>query len=294
VRGQFLPVGKRGRLRWQRRIDERANARLGRWVPPGHTFFTPLWRLDKIVAFPYHDMRQMAWETAYTARMDRPQFATGGSVRNRGGCSGVSTSGPYSSSMSGTMSLSHQERAVLEGLLRANQEPATFPVEERAPAPSEADPRSLYEHALNTLRDFLLLPSEAVAAIPTQAPPSPSTASPGGSLRSCAVSLQSCRSACAPAPPAAASTGCDSAALKSMVGTHGASGDALPPAAAPAAPARGPSWFRRTSNPQGRSASQKETDLQPLRDTRRRSGEGPPHAPPPMDAARPTDPDYRI
>ena len=65
VRGTFVS-GPTGQQRWQNTESERAaqmeeNARRWcwwqrrRWRPPGHSSTTPLWRLDKIIAFPYYD-----------------------------------------------------------------------------------------------------------------------------------------------------------------------------------------------------------------------------------------------
>ena len=67
VRGVFVE-GADGTVRWQNTAQERASTRIvrgwsccgwelgghvKRWRPQGHNVFTPLWRLDKTIAFPY-------------------------------------------------------------------------------------------------------------------------------------------------------------------------------------------------------------------------------------------------
>ena len=69
VRGVFVQ-GADGQPRWQNTENERIHGnvhagfmlfgielgrRVKRWRPQGHGRFTPLWRLDKLIAFPYMD-----------------------------------------------------------------------------------------------------------------------------------------------------------------------------------------------------------------------------------------------
>lgn len=69
VRGEFV-TGADGQSHWQNTSDERLKSRVvsgwfifgieigrrtRRWRPQGHTMTTPLWRLDKMIAFPYID-----------------------------------------------------------------------------------------------------------------------------------------------------------------------------------------------------------------------------------------------
>jgi len=67
VRGTFVKSKASGEMLWQNTADELASQgggsirrsvlpclRRQRWRPDGHTAATPLWRLDKMLAFPYH------------------------------------------------------------------------------------------------------------------------------------------------------------------------------------------------------------------------------------------------
>ena len=56
VRGTFV-TGPGGHTYWQNTQAERAELTSGkkRWRPPDHGVTTPLWRLDKMISFPYHD-----------------------------------------------------------------------------------------------------------------------------------------------------------------------------------------------------------------------------------------------
>lgn len=73
VRGTFI-YDANGAPHWRNTDSERAGfrvvpgwlcfglevgRRVRRWRPDGHTVFTPLWRLDKIIAFPYLDEPRM-------------------------------------------------------------------------------------------------------------------------------------------------------------------------------------------------------------------------------------------
>lgn len=73
VRGTFVYEAN-GAAIWRNTESERAGfrvvpgwlcfgrevgRRVRRWRPDGHTAFTPLWRLDKIIAFPYLDEPRM-------------------------------------------------------------------------------------------------------------------------------------------------------------------------------------------------------------------------------------------
>jgi hypothetical protein len=66
VRGSFTQDHE-GVEHWNPHEDQTEQYRLPRWVvrwwvvrwrPPGHGRFTPLWRLDKLIIFPWHDDRE--------------------------------------------------------------------------------------------------------------------------------------------------------------------------------------------------------------------------------------------
>ena len=89
VRGIFVQ-GADGMARWENTEEEAQQVRIAnagfllcgyeigrgwwmrRWRPRGHGFWTPLWRLDKMLAFPYHDEARMKVEatTASAKRKD--------------------------------------------------------------------------------------------------------------------------------------------------------------------------------------------------------------------------------
>jgi hypothetical protein len=73
VRGSFVELPN-GHIEWRNTPEESANIRVSsgwglcglnlfwrvkRWRPEGHTVFTPLWRLDKMMSFPYSDEKRL-------------------------------------------------------------------------------------------------------------------------------------------------------------------------------------------------------------------------------------------
>ena len=67
VRGPFVYGPDGTSMRWKNTPQEEAAAGIDRsgfacfkkkWRPDGHGVMTPLWRLDKMIAFPYHDEKR--------------------------------------------------------------------------------------------------------------------------------------------------------------------------------------------------------------------------------------------
>jgi hypothetical protein len=65
VRGTFVST-KHGNSVWRnteaerRALEFRRSWFHSRWRPEGHSMTTPLWRLDKLIAFPYHDEQKLS------------------------------------------------------------------------------------------------------------------------------------------------------------------------------------------------------------------------------------------
>ena len=59
VSGAFVAEGD-GKVRWVRRKELQGRIDcFGHWKPPGNGVFTSLWRLDKLIAFPYYDEQKV-------------------------------------------------------------------------------------------------------------------------------------------------------------------------------------------------------------------------------------------
>mmetsp|Transcript_25167 Transcript_25167/g.60852 ORF Transcript_25167/g.60852 Transcript_25167/m.60852 type:complete len:209 (+) Transcript_25167:1-627(+) len=124
---------------------------LGQWMPHGHNTFTPLWRLDKLIAFPYHDERKLVADFIHSGGRD-----IAGSGGREAGCALA-----CASVKSVLASQRIRDDAGLQQLVRRAQGPL-----DARPVEAECEGNVLldwYNHAADTVRAFFKLPAEGEA-----------------------------------------------------------------------------------------------------------------------------------
>ena len=166
VRGMFVS-GRDGQVEWVRTPEEQARGSRGR--PPGHWFFTPLYRLDKILNYPYYDASHIAKQAAET------------SMKMRRSGSNVGQS-PFAS-------FSTNERNAVDVLLRRNQGDPLPADTAASPDPDVVLEEDFYQTAFSAIKEIFNIPTrEEVDSIPSIPParpagPLPSVRAPDQSQR---------------------------------------------------------------------------------------------------------------